>query len=97
MANIQIRTTTDNRIMYTARVRIKGFPQQTATFARKTDAKKWIQKIESSIRESKYFSQAEAKRHTFADLTERYIKSVFPNKSPKVQVQSKQQLKNGFQ
>ena len=40
MANIQIRTTTDNRIMYTARVRIKGCPHQTATFARKTDAKK---------------------------------------------------------
>ena len=70
MANIQIRTTTDNRIMYTARVRINGCPYQTATFARKTDAKKCIQKIESSIREVKYFSQAEAKRHTFAHLTE---------------------------
>ena len=92
MANIQIRATTDNRIMYTASIRIKGYPHQTATFARKTDAKKWIQKTESSIREGKYFSQAEAKRHTFADLTERYIKSVLPNKSPKVQVQYEQQL-----
>ena len=90
MANIQVRITADNRIMYTARVRIKGCPHQTATFSRITDAKKCIQKIESSIREGKYFSQAEAKRHTFADLTERYIKSVLPNKSPKIQVQYKQ-------
>ena len=26
MANIQTRTTADNRVMYTARIRIKGFP-----------------------------------------------------------------------
>ena len=36
MANIQTRTTADNRVMYTARIRIKGFPQQTATFSRLT-------------------------------------------------------------
>ena len=39
MANIQTRTTADKRVMYTARIRIKGFPQQTATFSRLTDAK----------------------------------------------------------
>ena len=44
MANIQIRTTTDNRIMYTARIRINGFPHQTATFSRITDAKQWAQR-----------------------------------------------------
>ena len=54
MANIQVRITADNRIMYTTRIRIKGCPHQTTTFARKTDAKKWIQKIESNIREGKY-------------------------------------------
>ena len=44
MANIQIRTTTDNRIMYTARIRIKGYPHQTATFSRITVAKQWAQR-----------------------------------------------------
>ena len=47
MANIQTRTTADNRVMYTARIRIKGFPQQTATFSRLTDAKQWAQKTEA--------------------------------------------------
>ena len=48
MANIQTRTTADNRVMYTARIRIKGFPQQTATFSRLTDAKQWAQKTEAT-------------------------------------------------
>ena len=76
MANIQTRTTEDNRVMYTARIRIKGYPQQTATFSRLTDAKQWAQKTEAKIREGIHFSQAEAKRHTFADMVERYIKTV---------------------
>ena len=93
MANIQTRTTADNRVMHTARIRIKGYPHQTATFPRLTDAKQWAQKTESLIREGKYFSQAEAKRHTFADMTERYIKTVLPNKSAKVGFQYAQQLR----
>ena len=68
MANIMERITTDNKTTYTARIRIKGYHQQTATFPRITDARLWIQKTESLIREGKYFSQAEAKRHTFADM-----------------------------
>ena len=93
MANIQTRTTTDNRIMYTARIRIKGYPHQTATFSRITDAKQWAQKTESLIMEGKYFSQVEAKRHTFADMVERYIKTVLPSKSAKVKSQYAQQLR----
>ena len=69
MANIMERITADNKTTYTARIRIKGYRQQTATFPRITDARLWIQKTEYLIREGKYFSQAEAKRHTFADMT----------------------------
>ena len=32
MANIQTRITTDNRIMYTARIRIKGYPHQSLAY-----------------------------------------------------------------
>ena len=92
MANIQTRTTADNRVMYTARIRIKGFPQQTATFSRLTDAKQWAQKTEARIREGMHFSQAETKKHTFADMEERYIKTVLTNKSAKIQYQYAQQL-----
>ena len=74
------RVSADNITIFTARIRIKGCRQQTATFSRITDARLWAQKTESLIREGKYSSQAEAKRHTFADMTERYIKTVLPNK-----------------
>ena len=53
MANIQTRTTEDNRVMHTARIRIKGYPQQTATFSRLTDAKQWAQKTEAKIRDER--------------------------------------------
>ncbi len=86
MANIMERISADNITTYTARIRIKGYRQQTATFPRITDARLWIQKTESLIREGKYFSQAEAKRHTFADMT-------LPNKSAKVESQYAQQLR----
>ena len=92
MANIMERLTADNKVMYTARVRIKGNPQQTATFTRKTDARLWAHKTEALIREGKYFSMAESKKHKFSDLTNRYISTHILNKSPKVQVQYRQQL-----
>ncbi len=41
MANIMERLTANKKVMYTARVRIKGNPQQTATFVRKTEARQW--------------------------------------------------------
>ena len=86
------RITNDNKIRYTAIVRIKGYPKHSATFSRKTDAKLWAQQIESSIRDGKYFSQSEARKHTFADLAERYIETMLGSKSQKVQVQYAQQL-----
>ncbi len=92
MANIQTRTTADNRVMYTARIRIKGFPQQTATFSRLTDAKQWVQKTEARIREGMHFSKAEAKRHTFTEMVQRYTRTVLTNKSATIQYQYAQQL-----
>ena len=93
MASFMERKTKDGQVTHTALVRIKGYPRQTATFSRKTDAKLWAQQTESSIRSGKYFSQAEAKKHTFEELADRYIKTMLGSKSLKVQVQYAQQLK----
>ena len=54
MARIKTRTATDGTPRYTAEVRLKGYPAQTATFKRKTDATKWIQNTESAIREGRH-------------------------------------------
>jgi len=58
---------------------------------RKTDVKKWIQDTESAIREGRHFKTAEAKKHTFGDLVDRYIKDVLPTK-PKQAAKQKTQL-----
>lgn len=80
MATIQERKTDDGKISYRVQVRLKGYPPQTATFARKTDARKWAQQIESAIREGRHFKTAESKKHTLKDLVDRYIDDVVPTK-----------------
>ena len=72
MAYIQERKSDDGKISYRVQVRLKGYPLQTATFARKTDAKDWGQRTETAIREGRHFKTSEAKRHTLRDLLDRY-------------------------
>ncbi|KJV07021.1 tyrosine-type recombinase/integrase [Methylocucumis oryzae] len=90
MATIKERTAKDGTARYTAEIRLKGYPAQTATFKRKTDAKKWIQDTESAIREGRHFKTTEAKRHTLGDLVDRYIKDVLPTKPKQTQAQQPQ-------
>lgn len=80
MASIEKRTTEDGKTSYRVKVRIKGFPVQSATFDRKTDAAKWASSIESAIRENRHFKTSEAKRHTLAEMLDRYASDVLPTK-----------------
>jgi integrase len=73
MARIKTRSATDGTARYTAEVRLKGYPTQTTTFKRLTDAKKWIQDTESAIREGRHFKTAAAKKHTVAEMIDRYL------------------------
>jgi integrase len=57
-------------------VRLAGFPPQTASFERKTDAIAWAIQTEASLREGRHFASREAKRHTLAELADRYLESV---------------------
>lgn len=76
MAMIETRTNADGSTSFRVKVRMRGFPTQTATFARKTDAKEWAKQTEIAIKEGKYFKTAEAKKHTFNELVERYLEYV---------------------
>jgi len=92
MATITKRQTVDGKPYYTAQVRLKGYPAQTATFPRITDAKKWVQDTESAIREGRHFKTAESKKHTFADMVDKYIKAQLPNYNEKEQAERKSKL-----
>jgi len=80
MANIEKRISNDGKTSYRVKIRLKGFPSQSATFERLTDAKKWAQQTESAIREGRHFKTTEAKRHTLAEMIDRYCRDVLPSK-----------------
>jgi len=80
MANIEKRISENGKTSYRVKVRLKGFPVYSGTFERLTAAKRWVQITESAIREGRYFKTTESKRHTLAELIDRYIKNVLLTK-----------------
>lgn len=85
MANIDERKQKNGKTVYRVRVRIKGQSLQTATFERKTDAKRWASSTEAAIREGRHFKATEAKRHTLCEMIDRYIRDVLPHKGESMQ------------
>ena len=85
MATITEREASDGTKSFRVEVRLKGYPPQRATFERKTDAKRWAAATETAIREGRHFGTTEAKRHTVADLIDRYARDVLPAKKDKTQ------------
>ncbi|MBY0272835.1 MAG: site-specific integrase [Alphaproteobacteria bacterium] len=82
MATIETRRSADGTIGYRAKVRLKGFPSESATFERKTDAKEWAKQTETNMRQGRHFKTAEAKKHTVGELIDRYLHEI-EKKNPK--------------
>src|SRR5215831_984384 len=79
MATIERRTSHGQNVYY-VKVRRKGYPPQSATFHKLSDAKRWAQMTEGAIVDGRYFSPNDAKRHTINDLLARYRQDVLPHK-----------------
>lgn len=92
MATIQERQTADGKTHYRVMIRLKGYPAQTETFERKTDAKRWATQTEAAIREGRHFGTTEAKRRTLGELLVRYLRDVLPGKAIKSQAAQRTQL-----
>lgn len=90
MAAIEKRVSCDNKTSYRVKIRIKGYPTETATFERLTDARHWAQQTETAIRERRYFKTTEAKKHTLSEAIDRYVKQVLPQKPKCIKDQSGQ-------
>jgi hypothetical protein len=71
MAQIATRIAADGSVRYRVRVRLKGAPEETPTFARKTDARAWAQKIEVAIRERRHFPQRATRTKTLGERRRR--------------------------
>jgi integrase len=92
MATIEKRTADNGDISYRVKVRLKGYPAQSATFQRLTDAKKWAQHTEAAIREGRHFKTAESKKHTVSDMLTRYYAEILPHYNEKEQKERKSKL-----
>jgi integrase len=69
MATIEKRTT-DSGTGYRVKIRLRGFPPETATFERLTDAREWAKQTEADMKKGRHFGQS--KRHTFKELADEY-------------------------
>jgi integrase len=61
-----------------ARVRRKGYPDETKSFVTRQDAEKWARSIEADIDKGQFINVSEAQRTTLGDLIERYLVEVTP-------------------
>ena len=85
MAEIKKRIKKNGEPSYTACIRIKGYPTDSNTFSRKTDAVEWAKKRETEIRENINFPKRKAQKYTVGDIIDKFIKNELPKKKTKVQ------------
>ena len=78
MATINERTTVDGKTAYQVRIRMSGYPEQSATFKTKTAAKKWAKVTEAAIIEGRHFSSQKSKRRTLTEAIDRYTDDHLP-------------------
>lgn len=61
------------RNRWQARVRRKGYPDETKSFTTRQEAEKWARSVESEIDKGQFVSLTEAQRTTLGDLIGRYL------------------------
>lgn len=87
MGTIKERKDKTGKTRFQVIIRRKGYPTQTATFLRKTDAKKWEQDIESAIRDGRHFKTSKAKKHTLKEMIDRYLTQQTVSKCKRAQLE----------
>ena len=80
MPTVRARTRSDGSKYFHVQVRLKGFPPQTNSFDRLTDARRWGHQTETELRERKHFKRFEAQRHTLGDAIHRFKNEVVPTR-----------------
>ncbi len=76
MAAIEKRKSDDGIISYRVRIRRRGHEPVSATFERLTDARTWAAQTESDVKANRHFGAA--KRHSVAQLIDRYEADALP-------------------
>ncbi|MBU2753640.1 site-specific integrase, partial [Acidithiobacillus sp. CV18-3] len=83
MASINPRKDRDgNTIGWQAQVRRKGYPTQSQTFRKKSQAQAWARQVESEMERKVFIPHGEAERTTLGECFERYLQEITPTKKP---------------
>lgn len=61
-----------------AKIRRKGYPQESKTFRTKTEAEAWARSVETALDKGTYISASLAEKTTFADVVSRFKKEFAP-------------------
>jgi integrase len=75
-------------LQWQAKIRRKGYPQQSKTFDTKADAEKWARSIELEMDRGRFVSTAEAESTTFTEALDRYEREIASNKRGATQEKS---------
>ena len=67
-------------LQWRARIKKKGFPEQSKTFFSKKDAEDWAKVVESEMIRGTFISRAESEKVTLGELVDRYLREVTPRK-----------------
>ena len=92
MASINKHVSKSGKTTYRVRVRVRGQPTASATFDRLSDARAWARLTEADLRAGRYIEKMEAKRHTLAELLEKYEAVQLPQKAAQTQKNQRRQL-----
>lgn len=79
MASIE-RLKNKKGITFRVKVRVKGFPSQSATFSSIVDAKQWGKRTEVDLMEGRYFKSRIAHKHNISEAIDRYKKHILSDK-----------------
>ncbi len=63
-----------------ARVRRRGFPDETKSFPSKAEAERWARSIEGEMDRGEFVSRTEAEQTTFGEVIQRYMETITPTK-----------------
>ena len=63
-----------------ARVRRRGFPDETKSFPTKAEAERWARSIEGEMDRGEFVSRTEAEQTTFGQVIQRYMETITPKK-----------------
>jgi hypothetical protein len=63
-----------------AKIRRKGFPDQSRSFDTRAEAEMWARAIESEMDRGLYVDRTEAEKNLLSDLIDRYLREVTPSK-----------------